>query len=532
MKNKRKKKKLIKKTDLILVVILILIIALIGILFSYARFHVDAINNATTTTIKGTFECLDVNYNQDGVLSLNKNYPVSDAYALENFTPINVTITNNCSSETTPVDYALSLSTIYQKLKNYADDYISADKIRMKVLKTVGAEAEETIFDVNYLNKSKKFGESNSIYNFVSEHHQNDATYVNHNLKDVYKVDSGSLSSNQTINYKIYLWIDYYEGAPGRVENPDYNSSTQNKLFETSIAVTLNAVENVSLANILASSNELWSSGLEGDGLRYVGTDSYTSSTTPSNFICFGTSNKDECKADESKYMYRIIGVFPDENESQHLKLIKLKRAGNTKWHSTASSDINWGENSFYTELNGTRFLENTTYDYLQDNNWLNKIENWKWTAVNTLTASGGPNYTNISPANVYLHEMNRSTKTSTVGEWTYPTGKIGLMYLSDYVLSLGQDALNLTSCSNGTTLKTSWLFHTNNDSSGGNYQFVMSRYGMSSSTNKIWDITSNGSVTNYSCADSDGGFPVFYLINEVYSSEGDGTYANPYIIE
>ena len=89
-----------------------------------------------------------------------------------------------------------------------------------------------------------------------------------------------------------------------------------------------------SMKEKVLASNELWNSGLEGDGLRYIGSGAYNSDTTPSNFICFGTSSKEECKANEGKYMYRIIGTFPDENKRQHLKLIKFNQIENNLYSS------------------------------------------------------------------------------------------------------------------------------------------------------------------------------------------------------
>ena len=52
-------------------------------------------------------------------------------------------------------------------------------------------------------------------------------------------------------------------------------------------------------------------------------TGTATSGTPPDNFICFGTTSEETCKANESKYLYRIIGVFDDDSGNKHVKLIK-----------------------------------------------------------------------------------------------------------------------------------------------------------------------------------------------------------------
>ena len=121
--------------------------------------------------------------------------------------------------------------------------------------------------------------------------------------------------------------------------------------------------EVATLTSKLISSGELWQSGLEDDGYRYTGSGAYNSATTPNNFICFGTSDATECKNNEAKYMYRIIGVFPDNNGNQHLKLISLKQLGSYAWNDT-NADVDWGSSTLFTGLNGEYFLTNTTYDY------------------------------------------------------------------------------------------------------------------------------------------------------------------------
>ena len=295
-----------------------------------------------------------------------------------------------------------------------------------------------------------------------------------------------------------------------------------------------------SITEYLINNGNLWSSGLEGDGLRYVGSGAYNGDTTPSNFICFGTTSASECKANEDKYMYRIIGVFPDEEGNQHLKLRKFKQLGTKAWHSTNEAK-NWGESTLYTELNGSYFLGNTTYDYLQNATWSDKIVEWKWTAVNTKTYDDSidPNYFNgskMTPANIYLHEMNRSTKKSEVGEWTYPTGKIGLIYASDYVLSLGDEALAITAgstSSHSAKLKTGWLHYTNNlASSSSAYDWTIARSEDFDGYFLAWVVDSTGNVKYTLVTSTYAVAPVFYLTSDVYKNGGTGAYTDPYILK
>ena len=345
-------------------------------------------------------------------------------------------------------------------------------------------------------------------------------------------------------NQKIY--VEAY------VEN---TNKAQDDLAGNEFTFTIALVENSfkcdlptptqTAAEELIASGELWSSGLEGDGYRYTGSGAYNSETTPSNFICFGTIDKTECKNNESKYMYRIIGVFEGSDGKQHLKLIKYKPL-DSMWHSS-NNDVDWSDSDLYAGLNGSYFLTNTTYDYLQNSTWLNKIENWIWSAVNTKTldGSGGPNYyDSLSPSQIYLHEMNRSSKTSTIGAWSTSTAKIGLMYVSDYALSLGDSALAIIggSSDNKALLLTGWMHYNYTGITDGVYggEWTMSRLGIYDLSFYAWHIYKDGVVSSRrvngmlssSVYATCWYRPVIYLTSDVRINGGSGEYSNPYILE
>ena len=173
----------------------------------------------------------------------------------------------------------------------------------------------------------------------------------------------------------------------------------------------------------------------------------------------------------------------------------------------------------------------------MQNSLWLNKIENWKWTAVNTKTYSNsGPNYWNsLTATQIYLHEMNRSTKTSTVGEWTYPEDKIGLIYASDYVLSLGNVALDINTGTydNRNTYNKGWIYQSNNDISLDTFEWIMLHRGYNSERDDWngWLLSENGSLDASNMYYNNGVRPVFYLTSDTTISGGMGTYSEPFII-
>ena len=328
-------------------------------------------------------------------------------------------------------------------------------------------------------------------------------------------------------------------------------ANTQDKLVGNSYTINIDPYNNgdtkafscklhadsTPLTDYLIASGNLWQSGLEGDGYRYVGSGAVGTDTNPDNFICFGTTDKSECTANQDKFMYRILGVFADSSGNSHVKLIKYKQLIKTTWNST-SADVNWEDSTLYASLNGSGFLTNTTYDYLQDTTWNNRIENWTWSAVNTKTNDGsdGPDYwKGLTPSQIYLHEMNRSTKTSTVGEWTMPTGKIGLMYASDYTLSLGSSALEITTgtYTNSDLLETGWMHQNNNDTTKSSYEWTLARTGDDADGYFfVWDVAGGGGVIDNFVEDAGGVRPTFYLTSDVkITADGDGSLENPFII-
>ena len=307
------------------------------------------------------------------------------------------------------------------------------------------------------------------------------------------------------------------------------------------------------LAQYLIDSGKLWQSNLEGDGYRYVLFNGQTTELSQvTNYVCFGTTDKSECTANQDKYMYRVIGVFSDSNGNNHVKLIKYKQLTSTEWNST-NADVNWDNSTLYTSLNGSGFLTNATYNYLQNATWSNKIENWTWSAVNTKTyeieseESYYTDYMNSNYKGIYLNEMHKASNGTLCtnwnsgaincngGAWTNPTAKIGLMYASDYLLSLGTllHSIEDSVSNNNNYFRNSWMHLSNNDSSGSGYEWTMARAGLASDYYYAWYISDDGSIVMEGVDQPMSIRPVFYLTSGVkITSDGDGSLENPFIIE
>ena len=236
--------------------------------------------------------------------------------------------------------------------------------------------------------------------------------------------------------------------------------------------------------------------------------------TSANNYICFGTSDKSTCTGNTDAYMYRIMGI----NSSGQLKLIK-KEALNTayRWYSS-SSNITWPNSDLYKGLNGSYFLNNTTY---VPSGWSDKIANVSW--------KYGDNFTwDLSASNLYSTENGWSSKI---------TAKIGLWYMHDYYYGTkgGKDC-SLNS-STYPTCQSSWIFlwNSGNDTSAPNtIEWTMSRYGaayVSYLEYHIWYVTQGGYVGTTILTSTASIRPVFFLVSDVSYISGTGTLSDPILI-
>ncbi len=120
-------------------------------------------------------------------------------------------------------------------------------------------------------------------------------------------------------------------------------------------------------------------------------------------------------------------------------------------------------------------------------------------------------------------------------GAWTNPTAKIGLMYASDYALSLGSSALALTTGTgaNKDLLKTGWMHQSNNDTTKSSTEWTISRYGAITNIITAWRVASDGRVDgNGRVFDLAGVRPVFYLTSNQAYLGGNGSLDDPFMIQ
>ena len=512
------------KNKKILILALVMLFILIGGTFAYFSIQYNANNKSATITGKAG----DIG-NTIFTTNISKLYMNIDGRVMNpNKTGVTYYATTDESGEaleSNPNYVLATISTTSKNALNCTYNYKITATVKNSI--TDGSDENITVTIGNVTKTLKEILDAGTDGIIISNNIMN---LKNNKNKDIY------ISS--TVTNTNFLQND--------LQNNFYTINVEQYKDESGKALTCK-LEN-SLAEKLIASGNLWQSGLEGDGYRFTGSGNATASTSPKNFICFGTTDKDTCTANPSTYMYRIIGVFADENGDNHVKLIKYTQLPSAyAWDEDYETDTDWADSDLSKGLNGSHFLTNTTYSYMQDSTWLSKIVDWKWTAVNTKSyedQENNPTYWYATGKGTYLSEMNKGTSDDTScatwegsainclgGSWTTPTAKIGLMYVSDYALSLGEEALSYISDNDYTTLKTGWLHQSNNDTTASEHDWTISRFGSIESAQHAWFIYSVG-YAYIDCVDVlFGARAVFYLESEV-KGEGVGSITDPIMLK
>ena len=413
------------------------------------------------------------------------------------------------------------------------------------------------------------------------------------------------ISNENGIGYKDYEKVTWpskeykfkeakcFDINGGPVENVvTFNEETRKAKITTNQTVSCTLYFDKPIISYLRDNdrNNNLSSTIQGDMYRYQGTNELVNN----NYICFGTTDKDECVNDEDKYMYRILGI----NDLDELKLIKMnpikeKNVSQFSWNETyginSKTDIDcnneecpdWPDSLLFKRLNGISngvikgsgnnenkadtdiFVDSEEYDYLKspsstyntngsscDNNecyWYNIIKEHEWLYGDICNYSIAQDYDGLK---MYLIESgNENSKrcylidSSQIGSEDYKwsptvTAKIGLMYIYDFFLSY-YDGVNEDTRGHASTdfnLLQGWI------SPGiSTQEWPMTRHGFFTGIGydyiyvRAWRFRYNyeqlyADANNLPLNDVCMVRPVFYLVNTIQLS-GKGTIDNPYII-
>ena len=276
--------------------------------------------------------------------------------------------------------------------------------------------------------------------------------------------------------------------------------------------------------------------------IRYIGKD-------PSNYVyfnCSDYSNQDDSTCEK----WRIIGVFKnitkaDGTKEDLVKIIRDNSIGTYSWDYTSSGSYtnNWDTSTLQQLLNSGAYYNSTKGMYynmsttasvvdftttgLKNVETKNKIETVIWTLGGTSTYDSS---SNGLASHWYGYERGTTVYSGRPTTWT---GKIGLMYSSDYGYSTaGGTITNRKNCLN--KVLSSWHLSENEDCKNNSYLYKADynqwllppgsiypghAFIMYSDGGVNWNQTMN----NYHIR------PTLYLKSNISILQGDGSSTNPY---
>ena len=240
--------------------------------------------------------------------------------------------------------------------------------------------------------------------------------------------------------------------------------------------------------------------------LRYIGAD-------PNNYVSFNGE------------LWRIIGIFGEDTHGlsgqKLIKLIRSESLGSMTWDSAETND--WSTASLQTTLNGDYLNGSGSYasNGIKNDATRNMIETVTWNLGGTSSAS-------VTAETFYTAERGTTVYSGRPTTWT---GKVGLMYPSDYgYATSGGATTNREAClakelynwnSSSDCKNNDWLF----DSGANQWTITPDSY---SSCNVFYVFNTGYAGISYAPY-SFRVRPSVYLTSEVIISGGEGSQENPY---
>ena len=522
-----------QKTILVSIVIILILSITVGI--SYALWTIS-LNQGGQNDIATS--CFNITFAEKNNLSLQNSYPLYDADG-KKLKPYELTITNNCD---TYASYQMNLEVLNTStLTSY--NYIKA---------MVGTMTDDT--------------ESELKLDLLSNYGA--ATKTLSNALTAFKLDNGYLGAKESKTYTLRLWLD---------ENVTTDTpNVQNTNIVTKVTASASYIEPLEDAkdilsyvktNADSSSDEVYTvPGISNDSCTY--TLAYDG-TSDNNLRYVGSNPCNYVKIDDE--LWRIVGVMNNVDDGtskkeSRLKLIRLETIGSYSWDSSESSvnkglGINeWsqadlmkllnpgyesesvGGSLYYNGGSGTCYSGSNNRTKSCDFTSSGLKENLKAliddAAWNTGSNDGVTYKYNIIASKFY--ELERSSNTGkicssgsycndTVERTTTWTGKIGLIYPSDYgYATSGGNTTNRTSCLN--TELYSWSSDCYSNDWLSSSERAISPYAYSSHARYVF-IVYNNRVYYNSASIASGVRPSVYLMSSASILSGEGSETNPYTI-
>ena len=531
-----------KAYKIILMVISILLIGSIIIGTSYSMWVKTAIQKEQNIV---NSSCFDIEFTESSNINLANAIPISDEAGLKK-KPYTFTLKNTCNMNS-KVTIAL--------------DVLSTSTMSSSAIKTS-------------LTKGNKSGTPKLLTSLDKK-----AEVDISGAKEAYILGTDIIGANKSKSYSLYLWMD--ESVTVAEASKSFNSKVV--IVNTATEEGLPLVEKV--ADLAATDTTNFATDDPDNNIRYIGAN-------PNNYVYFNCSDYNN-QSDSTCEKWRIIGVFKnitkeDGTKEDLVKIIKDDRLGNADFYwdykkngvgtsTSAYGSNDWTDSQLMMMLNPTDYLKsgytienNVVKDskgqaiYQNMGSYYNGTSGCKPAAVasganftctsidftstglkNELTRNaiesvvwnlgGTGSYTSASNGLAsHWYEYERGT-TVYSGHATTWTGKVGLMYPSDYgYATAGGATTNRAACLAKELYN--WGGSVVSDCENNDYLYKSSYYQWtlapdSSDAHNVFNVRTGGYVSSsFAITDSISVRPVAFLKSDIsITNVGTGTSESPF---
>ena len=378
-----------KAYKIILMVISILLIGSIIIGTSYSMWVKTAVQKEQNIV---NSSCFSIEFTESSNINLTNAMPISDEAGLKK-KPYTFTLKNTCNMNS-KVTIAL--------------DVLSTSTMSSSAIKTS-------------LTKGNKSG-TPTLLTSLDKKAEVDIS----GAKEAYILGTDIIGANKSKSYSLYLWMD-----------EAVTVAEASKSFSSKVVIVNTATEEEPpieiLGKVITDTTQIATDDPD-NNIRYIGAD-------PNNYVYFNCSDYSN-QSDSTCEKWRIIGVFKnmtksDGSKEDLVKIIRDDTLGNIAWASRNVND--WSTASLQTTLNGTYYNGTYATGAFKNDSTRNAIESVVWNL-------GGSSTNNDVTASMF-YERERGTTVYSEQATTW-TGKIGLMYPSDYgYATSGGQTTDRTSC-------------------------------------------------------------------------------------
>ena len=224
-------------------------------------------------------------------------------------------------------------------------------------------------------------------------------------------------------------------GATGTWDNEEWGINIRNatKKIKCSVFFIVKPTSAKQIETLAATDTTNFAADDPDNNIRYIGAN-------PNNYVYFNCSDYSN-QSDSTCEKWRIIGVFKnmtneDGTKEDLVKIIRNDFIESILW-DTSNYVNDWSTATLQTTLNGEYYNGTYATGALKNDNTRNAIESVVWNL-------GGTDYDKTASA---YYAAERGTKVYS-GRPTTWTGKIGLMYPSDYgYATSGNSTTDRTTC-------------------------------------------------------------------------------------